>query len=231
MTIIALTGWGQEVDRARSQEAGCSGHLVKPMNRADLQSCSNRTSRSLRCRRNPLPERPGNSGERPPSAMRRWISSAVLPCSGAAGQPYLSHFVYRCFSTLADFHTHPGRANRIVDLLLGIFVEEKAITIFAILFGVSMALQWEHCQARGESYVRLGVRRLLALFGLGIFHLVFIWNGDILTEYALAGLLILPTLWLPRRIVVGVAAVLLVLPVLPLHLPLPQAVGSACTTT
>ena len=37
MTIIALTGWGQEVDRARSQEAGCSGHLVKPMNRADLQ--------------------------------------------------------------------------------------------------------------------------------------------------------------------------------------------------
>lgn len=37
ITIIALTGWGQEVDRARSQEAGCNGHLVKPMNRADLQ--------------------------------------------------------------------------------------------------------------------------------------------------------------------------------------------------
>lgn len=123
---------------------------------------------------------------------------------------------------LVDFHTHPGRLNQIVDLLLGIFVEEKAITIFSTLFGVSMAIQWERCQGRGASYVRLGVRRLLALFGLGIFHLVFIWNGDILTEYALVGLLILPTLWLPRRIVGGLAAAFLALPVLPLRLPLPQ---------
>jgi len=29
--IIALTGWGQETDRERSQEAGCDGHLVKPV--------------------------------------------------------------------------------------------------------------------------------------------------------------------------------------------------------
>ena len=37
MTIIALTGWGQEVDRARSKEAGCDGHLVKPVNLSDLE--------------------------------------------------------------------------------------------------------------------------------------------------------------------------------------------------
>ena len=30
-TIIALTGWGQESDRERSREAGCDGHLVKPV--------------------------------------------------------------------------------------------------------------------------------------------------------------------------------------------------------
>jgi PAS domain S-box-containing protein len=35
--IVALTGWGQEIDRAKSQEAGCSGHLVKPVDLADLQ--------------------------------------------------------------------------------------------------------------------------------------------------------------------------------------------------
>jgi PAS domain S-box-containing protein len=34
--IIALTGWGQENDRERSREAGCDGHLVKPVNFADL---------------------------------------------------------------------------------------------------------------------------------------------------------------------------------------------------
>jgi CheY-like chemotaxis protein/two-component sensor histidine kinase len=35
--IIALTGWGQEGDRSRSREAGCDGHLVKPVSLADLQ--------------------------------------------------------------------------------------------------------------------------------------------------------------------------------------------------
>jgi PAS domain S-box-containing protein len=37
MAIVALTGWGQEVDRVRSQEAGCDRHLVKPVNLRDLE--------------------------------------------------------------------------------------------------------------------------------------------------------------------------------------------------
>jgi PAS domain S-box-containing protein len=37
VTVIALTGWGQEGDRERSREAGCDGHLVKPVNLTDLQ--------------------------------------------------------------------------------------------------------------------------------------------------------------------------------------------------
>jgi CheY-like chemotaxis protein len=35
--IIALTGWGQENDRERSREAGCDGHLVKPVDLPDLE--------------------------------------------------------------------------------------------------------------------------------------------------------------------------------------------------
>jgi CheY-like chemotaxis protein len=37
MTIIALTGWGQENDREQSRQAGCDGHLVKPVNLPDLE--------------------------------------------------------------------------------------------------------------------------------------------------------------------------------------------------
>jgi CheY-like chemotaxis protein len=37
ITIVALTGWGQEGDRERSREAGCDGHLVKPVSLADLE--------------------------------------------------------------------------------------------------------------------------------------------------------------------------------------------------
>ncbi|WP_088256676.1 PAS domain-containing protein [Fimbriiglobus ruber] len=35
--IIALTGWGQESDRERTREAGCDGHLVKPVSLPDLE--------------------------------------------------------------------------------------------------------------------------------------------------------------------------------------------------
>jgi CheY-like chemotaxis protein len=37
MTIVALTGWGQEGDRAQSRAAGCDGHLVKPVSLGDLE--------------------------------------------------------------------------------------------------------------------------------------------------------------------------------------------------
>jgi CheY-like chemotaxis protein len=37
VTIIALTGWGQDNDRERSRHAGCDGHLVKPVNLSDLE--------------------------------------------------------------------------------------------------------------------------------------------------------------------------------------------------
>ena len=37
VAIVALTGWGQEGDRARSREAGCDRHLVKPVSLVDLR--------------------------------------------------------------------------------------------------------------------------------------------------------------------------------------------------
>ncbi len=36
MVLVALTGWGQEEDRRKSDEAGFNGHLVKPVEHATL---------------------------------------------------------------------------------------------------------------------------------------------------------------------------------------------------
>ena len=36
IVVIALTGWGQEEDRRKSQEAGFDGHLVKPVDYDEL---------------------------------------------------------------------------------------------------------------------------------------------------------------------------------------------------
>jgi CheY-like chemotaxis protein len=38
LRIVAITGWGQEADRARSQEAGVDVHLVKPVDPNTLTS-------------------------------------------------------------------------------------------------------------------------------------------------------------------------------------------------
>jgi CheY-like chemotaxis protein len=37
MTVVALTGWGQEEDRRRSQEAGFDHHIVKPVEPSVLE--------------------------------------------------------------------------------------------------------------------------------------------------------------------------------------------------
>ena len=37
MTLIAVTGWGQEEDRRRALEAGCDEHLTKPVDPAALE--------------------------------------------------------------------------------------------------------------------------------------------------------------------------------------------------
>jgi PAS domain S-box-containing protein len=38
LVIFAVTGWGQDADREESRQAGCNGHLVKPVDMRDLES-------------------------------------------------------------------------------------------------------------------------------------------------------------------------------------------------
>jgi uncharacterized protein len=81
---------------------------------------------------------------------------------------------------------------------LRVFLEFKALALFALLFGVGLAIQYDRLGASGRR-TGLLVRRMLALLLLGLVHLLLIWNGDILTEYALAGLIVLPLLFAPAR--------------------------------
>ncbi len=37
IVLVALTGWGQDEDRRRSQDAGFNSHLVKPVELAVLE--------------------------------------------------------------------------------------------------------------------------------------------------------------------------------------------------
>src|SRR4051812_11719807 len=77
-------------------------------------------------------------------------------------------------------------------------VEFKAFITFSFLFGVGLAIQFER-MARTGNAISLLLRRLLVLLLFGSIHLLLIWNGDILVEYAVAGLIVLPLLRLRQR--------------------------------
>ncbi len=76
--------------------------------------------------------------------------------------------------------------DRIVTLMLELFINGKFITIFATLFGIGFAIQMDRAAAAGRG---LGTyaRRLAVLCLFGLLHSFGIWWGDILLSYGLMG--------------------------------------------
>ena len=98
--------------------------------------------------------------------------------------------------------------DRAVETVLRLAVDLKAFALFSLLFGVGLAIQFEHLSAVPRRALLL-FRRLIVLLAFGLIHLCLVWNGDILTEYAIAGLIVLPFLFGPRLLLAGGAAMFL----------------------
>jgi uncharacterized protein len=75
--------------------------------------------------------------------------------------------------------------------LINFFVEMKANTIFAFLFGLGFSVQMMRAEERGQRIAPVYVRRLAVLLLLGLAHMLLLWYGDILHLYALMGFALL----------------------------------------
>jgi uncharacterized protein len=73
------------------------------------------------------------------------------------------------------------------------FVDDKANTIFAFLFGLGFAVQMMRAEERGRRVAPVYLRRLTVLLLVGCAHMFLLWYGDILHLYALMGFTLL--LW------------------------------------
>ena len=82
----------------------------------------------------------------------------------------------------------PDPASLIVWALNMLLVDGKFRTLFSMLFGASMLLVIERAEANGESGWTVHWRRMAVLLLFGIAHAILIWRGDILSLYALTGL-------------------------------------------
>jgi uncharacterized protein len=95
--------------------------------------------------------------------------------------------------------------DRALYWILMVGIDLKAYALFSLLFGVGLAIQYDHLSV--DSRTALLVRRLAFLMLVGAAHLILIWNGDILFEYAIAGFVVLPLLFcrLPILTIAGMA--------------------------
>jgi uncharacterized protein len=116
-------------------------------------------------------------------------------------------------SIFQQFLPDPGglsAIDRAVQDFLSLAVVMKAFALFSLLFGAGLAIQFDRLAQHPRRMVLL-LRRLAVLLLFGAVHLVLIWNGDILVEYAVAGFIVLPLLFAPRWLMLVVAAALLAL--------------------
>lgn len=89
-----------------------------------------------------------------------------------------------------------------IGVLARIFVDQKMMALFSLLFGVGIVIFVERAEVKGRRPVWLSLWRNLLLFGIGIVHTLF-WDGDVLTVYAVCAPLVLLLRKLPARVLLA----------------------------
>lgn len=94
-------------------------------------------------------------------------------------------YPYQIINPFEFFQHQDGAWFKISSL----FIIASFYPIFAFLFGYSLSIMYQNSLDKGLNYYPMITRRLLFLLLLGIIHGVFIFYGDILSTYALLGLI------------------------------------------
>ncbi|RYG40274.1 MAG: DUF418 domain-containing protein [Chitinophagaceae bacterium] len=93
------------------------------------------------------------------------------------------------------------------------FIEGKFYSIFSLLFGWGIALQFKRAAEKGIDGLPTVRRRLAFMLLLGALHLM-IWPGDIVFFYALLGFVLLPLRKLSNKAMLICGAILILSPIL-----------------
>lgn len=86
--------------------------------------------------------------------------------------------------------SHANSLDRYLQFAHDLFIQNKFLTLFAILFGYGFGVIMERLQKKKIDPVPFFLRRMLWLFIFGLLNLA-VWNGDILHIYAMTGVLLL----------------------------------------
>ncbi|MDR1054983.1 MAG: DUF418 domain-containing protein [Prevotellaceae bacterium] len=78
--------------------------------------------------------------------------------------------------------------DHIIRFLQYLFIDGKFYTLFSLLFGIGFSIIISNAMKKGGNGMKIFYRRTTILIFIGLFHLIFLWAGDILILYAVVGL-------------------------------------------
>jgi len=102
---------------------------------------------------------------------------------------------------------HQGIPDYLIDGFIFLFLRGKFFALFSFLFGLSFFIQMDKARENGLNFGGRFLWRLLILLVIGYMHSLF-YRGDILTIYALLGILLIPFYKLNNTWVIGISTLL-----------------------
>jgi len=80
--------------------------------------------------------------------------------------------------------------DKVYEFVLTVFIDNKFITLFSLLFGYGFGVIMERVSQKGIDTSTFFSRRMIILFIAGMLHL-FVWWGEVLHFYAICGMFLL----------------------------------------
>ena len=109
-----------------------------------------------------------------------------------------------------------GGSETWLDWCVGIFgevfVDQKFMGLFSLLFGAGMILFIDRAVEKGRRAVLLNLWRNALLLLIGVLHFM-LWDGDVLMAYAISSVFLIALRKLPNRALISIGAVVFVLSV------------------
>ena len=116
------------------------------------------------------------------------------------------HAFAATWSSLYGLDMAGSVADVIAETVNALLFTHRSYPVLSFLFGAGLALQWSHLSAHTRQPSQLR-GRLWALLAIGLTHGLLLWPGDVLTTYAILGLLIVGLLKFDNRVTLGLSVV------------------------
>ena len=116
------------------------------------------------------------------------------------------HAFAATWSSLYGLDMAVSMADIVAEAVTAMLFTHRSYPVLSFLFGAGLALQWSHLPETTRCPPQLR-GRLWALLGIGVLHGLLLWPGDVLSAYAVVGLLIVGLLKFDHRVTLGAAVV------------------------